>query len=265
MPQNFPRILWDNKLRSGSIDYPFATAPGFELVNAIDWRDFTEFRQNPSFAWSWILWTNDTGAPVTFTQFAVWAGTVDGSNLDMQVSVHQTSHLDPALGLVGLSGARERMLWLNVAAPIIIPNGGVLVIAFLNFGSQFYIRQIAGGTPMPMDIGQYRDMPPPNLTSNLIIDNVIAINGSVIGRNVQRADSTLDLEYTPVSPEWVRNTWEPFAIHCSRYAFFYGWNPAQYPNELVFATAEKINPPRNTTPDPKMTVSMPIKCLKAAV
>jgi hypothetical protein len=110
-------------------------------------------------------------------------------------------------------------------------------------------------------MGQWADITPPTLYSGVVLSNVIAENGSILGRNVRRAEKKGELSLDYLDPTWVRTSWDAFAIHAARYPFFYRWDPVGHPAEVAFAAAESIQAPRNSSPPPYMSVSMPMRII----
>jgi hypothetical protein len=125
------------------------------------------------------------------------------------------------------------------------------------------IRQLCAGMAMVNPIGQHVGHTPPTLTQGVVTTNVVAVNGSIIGRNYRRLDRADTLDWFPVLGAWVRETWEPFITHAKRNAFFYWWAPELWPLEVVMAAADSIVAPENVNPTPRMRVTMPLRCLAA--
>jgi hypothetical protein len=91
-----------------------------------------------------------------------------------------------------------------------------------------------------------------------VVENVISVNGSILGRNLRRIVKSGNIELNYLTQSWVRSYWNPLAIHASTLAFFWRWNPVSYPKEIGFCVADKIEAPQNSSPPPYMSVSMPL-------
>ncbi|GAG23597.1 unnamed protein product, partial [marine sediment metagenome] len=139
-------------------------------------------------------------------------------------------------------------------------------LEFISDSTQYEIKQIFVGPKMEMERGQYVGVNPQTLTQGIIQTNNISENGSILGTNIKRVDVKSSIDLTYLTEAWVRSTWEAFAVHASKgRSFFYQWNPDEYPLEVVFCVASKINAPKNISPTPLMSVSMPLVCRQADV
>lgn len=232
---------------------------GFGVENSYDWRDFTLFRADVGVTTvdtlvavdtdlaSAAIWTRDRAESATITLQYESAPSVFTTLITFTLAVgQQTMKLATFAPVTVLTGRRIR--W-SISAGL----------------TTLDIRQLCAGEYFENPIGQYVGQNPPNLFHGVVTTNVMAVNGSIIGRNYRRLERVASLDWQPVTPEFVRSTWEPFALHAARHAFFYQWSPVSYPDELCFASADNIDPPMNIAPPPKMKVSMPIKCLVGGI
>jgi hypothetical protein len=255
---NLSKVLYNNALTSGgtTVAYSGTETDGFNKENLTDYKDFSLFQPESNANTSldfvmgsdrsinkWGFFIKKTGNSGTFTM-----------TLSYESSPSTFTTLDT---ITGSDGKLEMQGFSSVT----VLAGRTLRIAFNLGAGPFYIRQMIVGTVIDMERGQYAGVNPQTLTQGIIQSNNISENGAILGTNVKRVDvkSQIDLQYCTES--WVRSTWEAFALHASKgRGFFYQWNPTDYPEETVYCVASKINPPKNTTPTPLMSVSMPIIC-----
>ena len=143
-----------------------------------------------------------------------------------------------------------------------ILSGRKLRFEFQIGSDPLLVRQLVAGQRLSLQMGQYAGISPPRLLSGIVQSNTIAQNGSILGRNVRRLErnNSIDLQY--LTESWIRDNWDPFARHASRFAFIYQWNHNDYPDEVAFATGE-VQPPVNSMPPGHMSVTMPMKILVA--
>lgn len=236
------QILYANLLRSGTVTYSATPVSGFEPVNAYDWRDFTLFRPQAAAELTVTL-----GSAQAANTLVVWWA---GSGTDV-VSLHRWNGSEwVSAGTVAQAGGP--MVWLDITS-------ASSTIWRLTFSGSQDVRQIALGVKVQFPIGQWADVNPPTLLQGVVVQNVISVNGSILGRNIKRIEKSGKLSLNLLLPDWVRTVWNDFAIHASKLAFFHRWDPVGHPTELAFAVASEINAPTNDRPQPRMKVDMPIR------
>lgn len=236
------QVLYANLLRSGAVTYSATTVSGFEPVNAYDWRDFTLFRPQAA-----AELTITFGSAQTANTLVIWWS---GSGTDV-VSLHYWNGTEwVSAGTVAQSGGP--MVWLDITS-------ASSTIWRLTFSGSQDIRQIALGLKLQFPIGQWAEVNPPTLYQGVVVQNLISVNGSIIGRNIKRLEKSGKLNLSLLLPDWVRTYWDAFAIHASKKAFFHRWDPVGHPQEIAFAVAESISAPTNDRPPPRMKVEMPLR------
>ena len=261
MAQTLGRVLYENLLRQGTVSYDGTTVSGFEPANAYDWRDFSIFRADATIttnldttftsdvtmdaAGVFLRLDDDTGATI-----AVEYETASGSNVFTQVALF-TAPSDDSTALLQLKSFTE----------VTILTGARLRFKISGGPSDIDIRQLCAGSRLDFPIGQHVGLQPPSLSNKLVVDNVIAINGSIIGRNTRRVTRQHEIMLEYLDDSWVRTYWEPFAEHMQRYSCFWQWDPDDHEDDVAFAAASNISPPENSSPTPKMMVSMPLQVL----
>lgn len=276
------RVLYNNIWRKATgFVYSGTTIPSYEYINAIDWLD-------------WSLFATQLSATTTLTAFFPYNTTFDSWGF-YNVPFNISSMPDEAIiglsligtGIIGQSTgncqvtlSKETGVGTGVYAVVdstfiqgaqslfyrefaaIILNGERLRMTFANAGgSQLYVRDFAVGSALRFPLGQHADIAPPTLASGFVITNTQSVNGSMLGRQTRRAEKVATIMLEPVSPAWVRSTWDWFAKHAAKEAFYWSWNHDQYPQEVAFCAASDIVAPENTSPVPYMKVSMPMKVL----
>ena len=253
---NLSRVLYDNKLADAlSVTYSGTEVDGFNYQNATDYKDFSTFKPQVS-ATTQLDYTVDGSG--TLNAIGIYVKKVGASGLDIKVYYESAPSTYTLLDTI-LDADGE--LSLSSFSGVSIAGSRNIRLEFISDATQYEIRQISVGASLQMERGQYAGVNPPTLAQGIVQSNNISENGAILGTNVKRVDvkSSIDLMY--LTESWVRNTWEPFALSASKgRSFFYQWNPDEYPDEVVFCVASKINPPKNITPTPLMSVSMPIIC-----
>jgi hypothetical protein len=254
---NLSRVLYDNPIATASaVSYSGTETDGFNKENAYDYKDFSLFRPEVN-ATTTLDFTIATGQ--TLNAWGVFNARTSGSGTFIMSLYYESS---PSTFTFLSSGAVVNgVLFFKTFSSVTLVSGRKIRVEFEIGAGPFDVRQIMVGSYMDMERGQYVGVNPQELTQGIIQSNNISENGAILGTNIKRVDvkSSIDLQYCTES--WVRSDWEPFAVHASKgRGFFYKWNPTEYDGESVYCVASKINPPKNTSPTPLMSVSMPLIC-----
>lgn len=241
------QILYQNVFRLATPTYSGLEVAGFEAANAYDWRDFSLFTPATAAVLevtipateidsSCVWWQDDfvAGDPNAVVVVEAWTGAA---------WVAFTTHN---------KNSGDNASWRDASAALTATK------VRCTFTGTDNIRQITVGKRLLFPMGQWKSIAPPKLLHGVVVENVISVNGSILGRNLRRIVKSGDIKLNYLSQTWVRDSWNPFAIHASRYAFFWRWNPVSYPTEVGFCVADKIEAPTNSSPPPLMEVSMPL-------
>ena len=240
------QVLYDNVLRQTGavVTYSGAVVAGFEPINSYDWRDFSLFQP----AASATLITELLASYSPDTVCIWWA---DAGSNQVQVDAWNGSSW---VAVATVLQATNAMNWMDFTA--------VAGTKFrFTFNGTNLIRQITLGVRLQFSMGQWRGVAPPKLLHGVVMENVISVNGSILGRNLRRVTKEGEITLSHLEPAWVRASWDPFAIHASKRAFWWRWDPVNYPSEVGFTVAEKIVAPKNSSPPGRMETSMPIMYL----
>ena len=239
---------------NGSATWPNDGNP----INAFDWFDWTVARVTSGAANTWVkvVLPEDT----TLDRLTVYlAPLASAKAINLQVETGVGTDVWTTVATINFvaSSANQCRGAAFVEVPV---NAGVGVrVIWPTARATPGFRQLYAGGHTTFEIGQYQGIAPPKLTQDVIVTNSIAVNGSILGRDVRRVTRSNTIDLSPLSPGWVRDTWEPFVAHATRQAFFWSWAPELYPDDITFAAAESINAPTNTSPSPKMAVQMPLR------
>lgn len=253
-----PQVLYDSLLHrfQSTITYDGTTVDGYDDTNAVDWRDFSLFRASVGTT-NLKIQSDATVRPVD--TLAVWwlahAGT---ATIYVETSPDDSAWTTVATQALAQAGG---IAWLDFAAANVPSSGWLRVRIVTTVALDF--RQISVGQRLEFPVGQWNGIAPPTLYSGVVVDNVTAVNGSIIGRNVRRLEKSGKLDINLLDPSWVRDSFDPFNRHAGRYAFWYRWHPVGYPTEVAFAAANDIVAPVNERPRNKMKIEMPMRLLTA--
>lgn len=253
------RILFDNRFRDpsgGAFTYSAAEVVGFEKENAIDWRDFSLFRVAIGTSNLDIIHTTDQVID-TLSWYVKQPTNVLAFDLQFESAPAFFTTLASFSSVVG-----DPLIGMKTFNQVTVLTGRKLRIAFNAPLSVEDVRQITVGTRLDFPIGQHQGIAPPNLRGEFVTTNLIAVNGSFIGRDKVRADLRGQIALEFVQPQtFVRDKWLALMEHAERFAFFYAWNLDDFPKEVVFAWARETPRPINAGPETKMTVNLPWSAL----
>ena len=189
---------------------------------------------------------------------AIWFKIEAGATIT-QLNVQYESSPGVFTNLVSIAVPSNGISWRTFASTV-AATGRKVRFRFLGVVGTVYVRQLTVGEALVFPIGQWSGIASPKFVAGIVQENVIAINGSIIGRNIRRVEkeATIDLQY--LEDSWVRASWEPFAEHAKRRSFWYLWDPDR-PADVAFAAATSIDPPKNSNPVPLLAVTMPLKLI----
>jgi hypothetical protein len=251
---NQAAILYENVARvsGNTLSYSGSEVEGFEYENSYDWRDFSLFRA--------AIGTTElditVGADTIVDSAAVWfLERVATATITLQLEL--TAAVFTTVATFSLIAGTNTMQMSSFNSAT-VPSGQRVRWLIAAGAAVLDIRQLCVGRKMVNPVGQYVGQTPLSLLQGVVTTNIIAINGSVIGRNYRRVERRDRLEWQYLTPAWVRSYWQPFTVHAARNAFFYLWAPTRYPAEVAMATAESIEAPSNSSPPPFMSASMPL-------
>jgi hypothetical protein len=263
MAENFPRMWWVNQIVGAgyTLGGGLTESAGFEWANTCDWRDFSEFQ--------WVATTGSFAellpavTPYLISGFFIWLSrTPVASTFVLSAELTTSGAGFTTIATIVVPAGTTAPVGAALTAPKVIPAGCKFRITRTDATGQAVVfRQIFVGSSLDGQRGQFGGIAPPTLSGTIVTNTTIAVNGSILGRNIRRTDRGYKIDLSPVTPEWVRGAWEPFAAHMARFACFFQWNSVDYPNEIVFGGAEQIVPPENSNPPPYMAVSMPLRVL----
>lgn len=83
--------------------------------------------------------------------------------------------------------------------------------------------------------------------------------GLPLPRSIQRVANQAEIALDRLTPTWVRASWVPFSLWCESRPFFFFWNVARFPSEVMFAMGTP-SPPANSHQS-FMRVNMPLRGL----
>lgn len=260
------RVLYDDIARKSTSSYVYSgtEVSGFDVENAFDLRSFSKFRQTAGTQTITIT----VGEDITLNEwFAYWVNPLysGASTFEIKIEVDTGSGYVTA-DTFNPATFNDQNRYGNVRmreiGPYSLELGDQVRYSFtVPSGETLDIRSLMAGERLEFEIGQHSNIAPGSFTGGLVTTNTISINGSALGRAVRRQSKSMEIELEYLSDTWVRTYWEPFAEHASTNWFAYSWDEDGHPNDAVFASATEINRPENSSPIPKLSVTMPLEVI----
>ena len=246
-----PKFLYSTLLRNITPSFSGTTLSGMPPASSTDLLDWSFFRAdsgNLDFEM-----TEDTD----INSVAIYVANASGSN---SIEVQYESSPSTYTSLATFSSPDGSLDIEEFSSVTVLSGRNIRFV--ITAATTIDIRQLLIGEVLEAEQGQWASVMPPPFNAGVKVTNNIGANGSVLGRSIKRLErmGKINLEY--LSDSWIRANWEPFSEHFSRYPFIYQWDPSGHPNDVAFAYAEKINPPKHTEHG-YLSVDIPIRMLVA--
>jgi hypothetical protein len=81
-------------------------------------------------------------------------------------------------------------------------------------------------------------------------------NGNYLGRVILQERLATSVQLENLTPNWYRETMEPFVISAKALPFFYSWRPTTYPDEVGFCWLTNDAVPVNQRANGMMSISL---------
>lgn len=269
MAENKSKVLYDNLLRNpaafGTLSRNAGSSncdivSGFPIENMLDWRDFS-FCKADDTGTTLVLEAVATADALSATAVCIYA--VDLNTDDFTVEIEHEANIGGAvtsLHTFTFTTGGPNIQWADIGQLWALDD--IVRITITKTAAQeIGLRQIAIGNHLEFMRGQYVGMVPSVNEGGVVRRNVISVNGSIIASNVKRLEKKDTIDIDRLEPVWVRSTLNPFIKHCVRFPFFRQWAPVDYPNEIDWCAAEKIESPTNAHTEGKMAWMCPLHCL----
>jgi hypothetical protein len=249
-----PKFLYDNVLRGISPSWSGTTISGSPPANSIDWRDFSYFQAN-----SGILDFTMT-ANTDIDTVSVYVATFTGTGAEtIELQYESSPSVYTSLQTINPAGGK---LTFDEFSGVTVSSGRNIRFVITVGTGALLIRQLVVGEVMEAEQGQWASATNPEFFQGVQVTNTIGMNGSVLGRSIKRLERSGKIMLDNLTAAWVRSTWKPFSQHMARYPFVYSWNPRDYPGEVAFTYATKINAPNHETGG-RLSVNVPVRFLVA--
>lgn len=172
-----------------------------------------------------------------------------------------------AVSIEALQLGSSPQIWEELTTPIIPLSDGPILFRFTSRTvSQFRIRMQAGsdypeigivygGALTVLQRRIYVGHVPITYGTEQQVANHYSISGNFLGRVILSERSATRITQENITPEWYRQTLEPFRIAAQTSPFFFAWRPASYPLEVGFVWTTNSPKPENQLANGMMSFS----------
>lgn len=244
IPLSYPRILWDDVWRDGTIAAS-SEQLGFEAANVAD-------------GLTWDHWL-PSSLPATIEVQADSAEVVDYALLVHTLGSNECS----------VSGEYHNgSIWVTLFDEYSPGNDRVLAFLFEPVtASRFRFTIDGGNSPqglpaikiammgqqLAMQRGVTLNHRPITLSRKTVARPQISVGGALLGRSILREGVNTTIEFSALDADWLRANFEPFMESARVYPFGWVWHPEGYPAEVAFVWtpggSEDILPEHAGLPD----------------
>lgn len=247
----FGKVLYNNAIRGITPVWSGPTVSGKEPVNATDWADYTLFEASATGTLDYTVTTNTTIDSACLYAYNASAG----SNT---IKVQYESSPSVFTNLTSETFSSGILTFVSFGSVTVL--SGRRVRFSITISPTLYIRQLAVGQALTFEQGAWGSVTPPTFTQGIKVTNNIGQNGSILGRSIKRLERKGKIMLDHLTDDWVRNSWEPFAKHFSRYPFFWAWDQSGHPDDVGYTYAEGVKPPKHKSAG-RLSVDVPIRFL----
>ncbi|XAI95666.1 hypothetical protein [Microcystis phage Mae-JY22] len=230
MAVQFPKLLYDNRFADGVITSPGTATGNYAPENVRDWRGYTWWKGNAAGSWVQV----DCGVAKAADYLAVYGHDIFSRS-----------------GLVHAMGADDAAFTVNVTIPVNSYSPASDAPFVRQFSSvarrhwRFYVQGasqapavavVAIGAALTMPRPLSRGFDPLGRTVQGVVNR--SEKGHPLGRAVEFEEWTAQLDFSLLSPTWIRNTWLPaWRTHLRGRPFLFAWDPGDHADEVRLVTA----------------------------
>jgi hypothetical protein len=80
---------------------------------------------------------------------------------------------------------------------------------------------------------------PINLSRQTVLHRSLSRGGQFLGQGFRRNGVTGSARFQYLSPDFYRDEFDPFVEHARSLPYFFGWNPADYPEECAYVWSDR--------------------------
>ncbi|HVQ43797.1 MAG TPA: hypothetical protein VMT30_02430 [Candidatus Saccharimonadia bacterium] len=246
-----PLIGYDNIVTTLSIS-ALTAAAGFPASNMA----------NPSTNLRWVgeLSSPEADEYVTVTNLGI-------ATLDyIAIAKHNLFTAQIAVSVEALDVDASPDTWVELVAPVILPNDGPALFRFTPFAYASIRLRLQSGNAAPtiavcyagallvLQRRIYVGHTPINYGRSAKVINARSESGNFLGRIITNQKTATAVKLQNLMPDWYRTYFEPFLLQAQENPFFFAWRPSSYPREVGYAWLTNDPQPANQRPNGMMSV-----------
>lgn len=248
---NNPRIGWHSVLTVDNITVT-SEDPAAPLINIVNPATYLQWRALEEQADLEQIILTTLEEETTIDYIGVYGHNFGSQAIELHVEYFDGSEWQPCLEpFIPLDDDRVIFrtfdcVWSDQFRVRMVPDSGVTEppeMAVLHLGRALTMprRIYVGHTPMPFG----RE---PRVTSGL------SENGQFLGRVLESTGFETSVNFENLSPQWMRQHFDPFIKHCITRPYFWSWRPSTYEDEAAYAWFTQIPRPTNQRENGMMSV-----------
>lgn len=230
MAAQYPKILYDNRFDDGTITSPGTAAGNYAPANVRDWRPYTWWKGSAAGSWVQV----DCGSAKAADYVAVYGHDIYTKG-----------------GLIHAMGADDAAFTTNVTIPVnsYYPTSDAPFVRGFTSTSRrhwrFFVQGaslapqvaiVAIGSALAMPRPLARGFDPVGRTVQGVVNR--SEKGHPLGRSVEFEDWSAELQFSLLTPAWLRSTWLPaWQAHLRAKPFLFAWDPGDHVDEMRLVNA----------------------------
>lgn len=206
---------------------------------------------NPATAYSWTA-TSTASQTITITNaelpvdyIGIARHNLNQAGLTMRIQFDGVTVSDYA----AVNDAQALMFFLAIASP------DVITIDIIGASEPVTIAVLYAGRALLMERSIYVGHTPITYGRDRKAINGISENGQYLGEIVVSSSSSTNVSLSNLTPEWYRESLDPFFAQSPRIPAFWAWKPSKYPAEVGFVWVTGNPRPENSVANGMMSIS----------
>lgn len=183
----------------------------------------------------------------------------------VQVAVATLLDNTDAMLLFTPQAARYWRVEIGIAEPVFVSDFITGEYSIWEGGAGFAsLAVLFLGEAMPMQRMIYSGHTPGVFSRDTVYSDNESEGGQWLGRSIIRQSLSESFSFAHLTPEWIRDTFEPFRTYAETQPFFALWRPLGFANECTFGRTQQDIKPSNTGRPNFMSVSFEMRGYRGA-
>lgn len=262
------RIGWKNYVQAITASTQATGFPAAALLNSFTY----EFWKPVSLPATLDI---DLGSSKTCDYLALGAHELGGCEIKLYYSLSGATYVQVAVAtlqdntdvmlLFTPQAARYWRIEIGMAEPVFVSDFVTGEYSIWEGGAGFAsLAVLFLGEAMPMERMIYGGHTPGVFARETTYSDNESEGGQWLGRSIARQSLTESFSFKNLTPDWIRDTFEPFRTHAETQPFFALWRPLGFANECTFGRTMQDIQPSNSGVRDFMSVSFVMRGYRGA-